>query len=405
MSNPDTGEIKWGEPAPLLPLRDIVVFPAMTVPLFVGRKKSIAALERAFSTPGKHLMLASQKDAALDEPTPKDIYSIGCMAEVTQILRLPDGAVKALVTGKERGRITDFIKGGDCHLVKAEKIVEPSGLPTSPAMEAAFTLAKSLFEKYAKLNQSVPKEALSALKAMDNPGQFADALAANAISKIADRQRILESVDWKERLEALISSMQSEIEILQLERRMRNQVKKQMEKSQRDYYLTEQMKAIQRELGRGDGEKGEFGELKEKILKAKMPEEVEKKALKELSKLEQMPPMSAEGTVSRNYIDWLLDVPWTHRTKDKLDIKLAAKILDEDHYGLDKVKERILEYLSVRKLVEKMKGPILLFVGPPGVGKTSLGKSIARAMGRKFVRFSLGGVRDRRRFAATGAHT
>ncbi|MBI5814171.1 MAG: endopeptidase La [Nitrospinae bacterium] len=392
MNPPEENDINWDETVPMLPLRDIVVFPGMTAPLFVGRKKSIAALDHAFTTPSRHIMLASQKDAALDDPSQKDINKVGCVAEVSQILRLPDGAIKALIIGKKRGRILEFVKGENHLLVKCEPLAETSAGPEQAS--AALSLAKTLFDKYSKLNQNVPREAVDALKGMDDAGQFADAVAANVIPRIEDRQKALEALDVKSRLELLISSLQEEIEILQLERKVRNQVKKQMEKSQRDYYLTEQMKAIQKELGKGDGERGEFAELKDKILKAKMPKEVEKKALKELSKLEQMPPMSAEGTVSRNYIDWLVDVPWSATTQDKLDIAEAAKILDEDHYGLDKVKERILEYLSVRKLVEKMKGPILCFAGPPGVGKTSLGKSIARAMGRKFVRFSLGGVRD-----------
>lgn len=389
--NPISSTDKNQRVIPLLPLRDIVIFPGMMAPLFVGRQKSITALDSVFEA-DKHILLTAQKDASINEPMLDDIYDIGCVAEVTQIFRMPDGAVKVLVEGKSRARIIDNVENDDMLMVSAE-LIEDSAVK-DPDVEALTRTALSLFERYAKLNQQAPREAIGTLESVDNPGVFADVIAASLIIKTEEKQKLLETLDVKERLERLVEKIQGEIEILQIERRVRNRVRKQMEKSQRDYYLTEQMRAIQKELSKGDAEKGEFEELREKIIMAGMPEDVQEKALKELAKLEQMPPMSAEGTVSRNYIDWLIDVPWKKKTRDKLNIKEAAKILEDDHYGLEEVKERILEHLSVRKLVKKQKGPVLCFVGPPGVGKTSLGRSIARAMGRKFVRFSLGGVRD-----------
>ncbi|MBI4666725.1 MAG: endopeptidase La [Nitrospinae bacterium] len=379
--------------SPLLPLRDIVFYPGMNAPLFVGRPKSIKALEKAFSE-NKSVVLAAQKDAMMNDPAPKDIYQIGCRAEIGQILKMPDGAVKALLTGMERVRITGFVNSGEMFLVNYANLAGGAA-QASTAAHSLHKIARTLFQKYIKLNRRLPGDAAGQITGIEDPSQFADAVAATIMLALEDRQEFLEMADVKTRMEKIIEKLQNEIEVGQIERRLQNRVKRQMEKSQRDYYLTEQMKAIQKELGKGpEGEKGEFGELRRRILAAGMSTEVEAKALKELDRLEQMPPLSAEGTVSRNYIDWLLDVPWKQGTKDNLDIAHARKILAEDHYGLEKVKERILEYLAVRKLVERMKGPILCFVGPPGVGKTSLGKSIARAMGRKFVRFSLGGVRD-----------
>ncbi len=337
-------------------------------------------------------MLATQKDPSVNDPAPQDIYNVGCIAEITQILRLPDGTVKALIEGRERAKITQFHDENEMlsATVKAIKI----DTETDPSIEALSRAAQSYFERYVKLNPHIPNETIGIFSGTELPGEVADVIAANLVCSTVEKQAFLESVVIKKRLEKLATKIQNEIEILQIERRVRNRVKKQMEKSQKDYYLAEQMRAIQKELGKDGGAKTEAEEIREKIAAAKMPKEVEKKALKELSKLELTPPMSAEGSVLRNYIDWLLDVPWSKTTRDKLDIKSAKKTLDEDHFGLEKVKERILEYLAVRKLVKKMKGPILCFVGPPGVGKTSLGKSIAGAMGRKFARFSLGGVRD-----------
>jgi len=376
---------------PLLPLRDIVVFPGMTVPLFVGRPRSVKALNYVFER-DRRIMLAAQKDPSVNEPEPSGIYQTGCITEVLQILRLPDGTIKALVEGVERARIDEYLDSDEFFTVSVTSAASVGEIDTN-VMALART-AQSLFEKYIKLNPNLSLDSVSAISGLENPGAYADAMAANVLSGTVEKQKLLETVDLKSRLEILINKVQEELEVLQIEKQVRGRVKKQMEKSQRDYYLTEQMKAIQKELGRSDGEKTEFEELAEKIRTAGMPKEVEKKALKELGRLEQMPPMSAEGTVVRGYLDWLLDVPWKKRTRDKLDIPEASRILDEDHYGLEKIKERILEHLSVKKLVKKMKGPILCFVGPPGVGKTSLGRSIARATGRKFVRFSLGGIRD-----------
>ncbi|VAX24776.1 ATP-dependent protease La Type I [hydrothermal vent metagenome] len=380
-----------GNRYPLLPLRDIVIFPGMIAPLFVGRPKSIKALDMIFKK-DKLLILATQKDSSINEPGAGDLYDMGCIAEVTQILRLPDGAVKALIEGKDRAKINKFEDLDDVMMVDVTTIDDE--IEEDKDLKALMRTAKSSFERYAKLNHQIPNEVALMLSSMKNPGLFADTIAANLVAMTDEKQKFLEMVDIKLRLEKLVAKIHSEIELLQIERRVRSRVKKQMERSQRDYYLNEQMKAIQKELGKSDSSKSEMDELRGKIAAAGMPKDIEKRALKELGKLEQMPPMSAEGTVSRNYIDWLVEAPWNKRTRDKLSIKGAGKILDEDHYGLSKVKERILEYLSVRKLVKRMKGPVLCFVGPPGVGKTSLGKSIARAMGRKFVRFSLGGIRD-----------
>ncbi len=386
-----TPPFNWDNPVPLLPLRDIVVFPGMVTPLFVGREKSVSALEDAFEG-AKYIMLAAQKDAVVNDPPTDGIYEVGCLSVILQILRLPDGTVKALVEGLERACIKEYMKNDDFFKVQVERIESEASFDTE--ISTLTKAAQSLFDRYMKLNPGISKEIAHGLSIMEDPESFSDAAAAHLISGASEKQQILEALNVKKRLELLIEKMQEEMEVLKIEKKVRGRVKKQMEKTQRDYYLTEQMKAIQKELGRTDGEKTEFEEINDKIEAAGMPKEVKDKAVKELARLEQMPPMSAEGTVVRNYLDWLVDVPWKKRTKDKLDIKMAAKILDEDHYGLEKVKERILEYLSVRKLVKKIKGPIICFVGPPGVGKTSLGKSIARAMGRKFVRFSLGGIRD-----------
>lgn len=376
---------------PLLPLRDIVVFPHMIIPLFVGRDKSIRGVENAISHE-KGIVLAAQKKPKTNDPTPKDIYEIGTVADILQVLRLSDGTVKVLIEGITRVRIESYLENNSLFEVKVsfpEKKIEASA-----EAEALMRSLYGLFEEYIKMGQKMPPEILMSIQNITDPGHLSDAIAAHLPMKTADKQKLLEMVSPQERMEELHRVIESEIEILQVEKKVRGRVRKQMEQSQKEYYLQEQMKAIQKELGKYNEFKSDIEELKERIKNAKMPKDVNNKALKELKRLELMPPMSAEGTVVRNYVEWLVDMPWARRTKDKLKIKDAEKILNEDHYGLEKVKERVLEYLAVRKLVKKMKGPILCLVGPPGVGKTSLGKSIARAMGRKFVRVSLGGVRD-----------
>ncbi len=376
---------------PLLPLRDIVVFPHMVVPLFVGREKSIAALEEAMNKE-KDILLAAQINPKTNDPKPEDIYKMGTLASIIQLLRLPDGTVKVLVEGKRRTRIAQFVTNPDFFIVEAEPYVDDN--EATVEVEALMRGAKSTFEQYVKLNKRIPPEMLASVSSIDDPSRLADTIVAHLSLKLPDKQSILEIVSAGERLEKLLSLMQSEIEILQVERRIRSRVKKQMEKTQREYYLNEQMQAIQKELGERDEFKSEIAELEDKGKKKKMTEEARESFEKEIKKLKMMSPMSAEATVIRNYIDWLLTIPWEERTKDRLDVKGAEDVLNADHYGLEQPKERILEYLAVRSLVDKMKGPILCLVGPPGVGKTSLGKSIARAMGKKFVRLSLGGVRD-----------
>ncbi|HEY6106895.1 MAG TPA: endopeptidase La, partial [Anaeromyxobacteraceae bacterium] len=376
---------------PLLPLRDIIVFPHMVVPLFVGREKSIAALEEAMGR-DKAIVLAAQKKAKTNDPSAEDVFAVGTLGTIIQLLRLPDGTVKALVEGKQRVRILKFLPAGTYYRVEAQELTERSE-PTVE-LEALMRQVHNTFEAYVKLNRRIPPEMLMSVSTIDDPARLADTIVAHLSLKLTDKQAILEIDDPRARLEKLFELMQSEIEILQVEKKIRTRVKKQMEKSQKEYYLNEQMQAIQRELGEKDEFKNEIQELEEKIRQKKMSKEGTLKAKKELKKLKMMSPMSAEATVVRNYIDWILSLPWYEYTEDKLDIGEAEKILDEDHYGLRKAKERILEYLAVQKLVERPKGPILCFVGPPGVGKTSLGKSIARAMGRRFIRISLGGVRD-----------
>ncbi|MBN1945481.1 MAG: endopeptidase La [Bradymonadales bacterium] len=393
---------RWGEsggsrnPArtrivPLLPLRDIIVFPHMVVPLFVGREKSINALEDAMGRE-KEILLSAQKKAKTNEPRPEEIFSVGTLGNIIQLLRLPDGTVKVLVEGKKRVRILRYIPNDEFFQVEIEEI--PDVAVKDQAVEALMRTIRTTFETYVKLNKKIPPDILATVAAIDDPGRLADTIVAHLSLKLIDKQQILET-EPSARLEKLLELMQAEIEILRVERKIRSRVKKQMEKTQKEYYLNEQMQAIQKELG---GEKDEFKneieELEEKIRNKKMSEEAVDKITRELKKLKMMSPMSAEATVVRNYIDWVLALPWYEYTQDKLDIKDAEDILENDHYGLKKPKERILEYLSVQKLIDRMKGPILCFVGPPGVGKTSLGRSIARATGRKFVRVSLGGVRD-----------
>jgi len=376
---------------PLLPLRDIIVFPHMVVPLFVGREKSIAALEEAMAA-DKELLLAAQKKAKTNDPKDVDIFRVGTVGHIIQLLRLPDGTVKVLVEGRRRARITGYPQSAPFFLAEIEEIEEPdeSGVETQALMRSI----QSVFENYVKLNKRIPPEMLVSVQTIEEPGRLADTIAAHLSLKLNDKQTILETESPQKRLEKLYELMQSEIEILQVEKKIRTRVKKQMEKSQKEYYLNEQMQAIQKELGDRDEFKNELNELEQKIKNKKMSAEAKERALKEFKKLKMMSPMSAEATVVRNYIDWILALPWEDKTVDSKDIAAAERILDEDHYGLKKVKERVVEYLAVQALVDKIRGPILCLVGPPGVGKTSLAKSIARAMGRKFVRQSLGGVRD-----------
>ena len=382
------GEIKT---IPLLPLRDMVVFPYMVVPLFVGREKSINALEEAMNS-DKGILLAAQKSAKTNDPSPEDIYTVGTVSTIIQLLRLPDGTVKILVEGKKRARIRRYLPRIDFFLVEIEEIEEDNA--TTVETEALIRSINSTFETYVKLNKKIPPDMLVSVSSIDEPGRLADTIVAHLNLKLEDKQEILEIEDPTKRLEKLYELMQAEIEILQVEKKIRARVKKQMERTQKEYYLNEQMRAIQRELGEKDDFRTEYQELEERLKKKKLTPEAYEKVQRELKKFKMMSPMSAEATVVRNYIDWILSLPWTEKTEDKIDLTEAEKILNEDHYGLEKVKQRILEYLAVQKLAGKLRGPILCLVGPPGVGKTSLGKSVARSMGRKFVRISLGGVRD-----------
>ena len=376
---------------PALPLRDVVVYPHMVIPLFVGRDKSIKALDKAMDN-NKQILLIAQKSAADDEPGINDIYQVGTLSNILQLLKLPDGTIKVLVEGASRARVNRFIEKDNLFSAAAE-LVESDYLDERE-LDVLCRSAMGQFEQYVKLNKKVPPEIISSLSGIDDPSRLADTIAAHMAIKIDEKQRILELININERLEHIISLMEAEIDLLQVEKRIRGRVKSQMEKSQREYYLNEQMKAIQKELGDMEDVPNEIEELTKKIEKAGMPKEAKVKVESELNKLKLMSPMSAEATVVRNYIDWLVNVPWSHRSKISRDLEKAEKILEEDHYGLEKVKERILEYLAVQHRVRKLKGPILCLVGPPGVGKTSLGRSIARATNRKFVRMSLGGVRD-----------
>ena len=376
---------------PLLPLRDIIVFPHMVVPLFVGRQRSIKALEEATQKQSP-IFLSSQKDAKTNEPTEEDIYKTGTVGTVVQMLKLPDGTVKVLIEGKRRAKIVRFVNSPDFFLVEIEEA--PEVVERNTEVEALTREVHTTFENYVKLKKKIPPEMVMSVSSIDDPGRLTDTIIAHLKIKIEDRQNLLETFNAAERLEKVLGHMRAEIEILEVERRIRSRVKKQMERSQKEYYLNEQMRAIQKELGEKDEFKNEIQEIEEKLKQKKLSAEAKDKVEKELKKLKMMSPMSAEATVVRNYIDWILSLPWNELTDDKLDINEAEKVLEEDHYGLEKVKERILEYLAVGSLVGKIKGPILCLVGPPGVGKTSLGRSIARATGRKFVRVSLGGVRD-----------
>ncbi|NDY90726.1 endopeptidase La [Ideonella livida] len=375
---------------PLLPLRDVVVFPHMVIPLFVGRPKSIKALEAAMEA-GRQIMLVAQKAAGKDEPRAEDLFEVGCVSTILQMLKLPDGTVKVLVEGVQRGR-TDSVSEAGEHFTAVVTPVPLDGEP-SAEVEALRRAVTQQFDQYVKLNKKIPPEILTSIAGIDDPGRLADTIAAHLPLKLEAKQSVLDLVEVARRLEKLLELLEHEVDILQVEKRIRGRVKRQMEKSQREYYLNEQVKAIQKELG--DGEEGaDLEELEKKILAARMPKEARKKAESELKKLKLMSPMSAEATVVRNYLDALINLPWSKKTKIKHDLSNAEDVLNEDHFGLEKVKERILEYLAVQKRVDKVKAPILCLVGPPGVGKTSLGQSVARATGRKFVRMALGGVRD-----------
>ncbi len=376
---------------PVLPLRDVVVYPHMVIPLFVGREKSIKALDTAMAG-NKQIFLVAQKSAAEDDPDADSIYSIGTLSNILQLLKLPDGTIKVLVEGGNRARVTSLTETEGCFAAEVEQLESPEY--DERELEILGRSATSQFDQYVKLNKKVPPEVMSSLSSIDDSSRLADTIAAHMAVKLEEKQKILELVDLRERFEHIIGLMEAEIDLLQVEKRIRGRVKTQMEKSQREYYLNEQMKAIQKELGEMEDAPNEIEDLANKIEKAGMTKEAKEKAQSELNKLKMMSPMSAEATVVRNYIDWLVSVPWKKRNRISRDVVKAEKILNEDHYGLEKVKERILEYLAVQQRVKSMKGPILCLVGPPGVGKTSLGKSIARATNREFIRMSLGGVRD-----------
>ncbi|MFM5880355.1 endopeptidase La [Aeromonas sanarellii] len=376
---------------PVLPLRDVVVYPHMVIPLFVGREKSIRCLEAAMEQ-DKKVLLVAQKDASTDEPTVEEIFSVGTVANILQMLKLPDGTVKVLVEGSQRARLERMIDDRDFFVGEAQYIA--SSPIEEKDQDVLVRSAIGQFEGYIKLNKKIPPEVLTSISAIDDAARLADTMAAHMPLKLEDKQKVLEIASVSERIEFLMAMMESEIDLLQVEKRIRSRVKKQMEKSQREYYLNEQMKAIQKELGELEDSPDEFEALNRKIDEAGMPEDAREKALAELAKLKMMSPMSAEATVVRSYVDWMVQVPWKARSKVKKDLAKAQEVLDADHYGLEKVKDRILEYLAVQARVNKLKGPILCLVGPPGVGKTSLGQSIAKATGRKYVRMALGGVRD-----------
>jgi ATP-dependent Lon protease len=378
---------------PLLPLRDIIVFPSMISQLFVGRERSIAALEEAMSR-DKEIFLAAQRHAKTNEPTADDIFTVGTVGDIRQLLRLPDGTVKVLVEGKRRARVLKYVQSSPCFVVETEAIPEPAA--DDVTAEALMRSVQATFETYVKLNKKVQPEVLMSVQAIDESSRLADTIIANLPSvRLDERQALLEMADPRQRLDKLMELMQKEVEILQVEKKIKARVKRQMERTQKEYYLNEQMQAIQKELGgERDEFKNEIQELVEQIKNKRMSKEASEKIKKELKKLKMMHPTSAEATVVRNYIDWVLDLPWYEKSEERFDLDEAEKILDEDHYGLKKIKERILEYLAVQALTKQLRGPVLCFVGPPGVGKTSLAKSIARATGRRFVRLSLGGVRD-----------
>lgn len=386
------GPGKWkGRRLPLLPLRGLLVYPSMVLHLDVGREKSVRALERSMIE-DHMILLCSQSEVNIEEPTEEDIYRVGTIARVRQMLKLPNGTIRVLVEGVVRAEITDYIPNDDFYEVTVKELPEQE--TTDPELDALMRTVLSQFEHYINLSKKVTPETLAAVSDIDEPGRLADVITSHLSLKIKDKQDILETVDVRQRLEKLLDILNNEREVLELERKISQRVKKQMEKTQKEYYLREQMKAIQKELGDKEGRAGEVEELRNQLAAAGVPESVKEKVEKEIDRLEKMPASSAEAGVIRNYIDWLLALPWTKRTEDVLDIAGAEAILDEDHYGLEKPKERVLEYLAVQKLVKKLKGPILCLVGPPGVGKTSMARSISKSLGREFVRISLGGVRD-----------
>ena len=384
-------DVSLGDIYPVLPLRDIVVFPHMIVPLFVGRDKSVRALEDVMKD-DKQILLVTQKDAGQDDPQSDDIYAVGTIGTVLQLLKLPDGTVKVLVEGGQRARIVKYTDLDDFFQAQTELLPEEAG--NEQEVEALSRSVISQFEQYIKLNRKVPAEVLVSINQIEDAGKLADTVSSHLSLKIAEKQELLEASVVSDRLEKIYSFMDGEIGVLQVEKRIRGRVKRQMEKTQREYYLNEQLKAIQKELGESEDGKDENQELEDRIAKTRLSKEANEKAVQELKKLRNMSPMSAEATVVRNYLDWMLSIPWKKRSRVKKDLVAAEAVLDQDHYGLEKVKERILEYLAVQQRTSKLKGPILCLVGPPGVGKTSLGRSVARATGRKFVRMSLGGVRD-----------
>jgi ATP-dependent Lon protease len=377
---------------PVLPLRDVVVYPHMVIPLFVGREKSIDALDVAMKE-DKQILLVAQKQAEIDDPEFNDLYEVGTLANILQLLKLPDGTVKVLVEGSQRSKVKVYKQTGTYYSAIVEEIKDQLSIPEKD-LDVLMRTTINFFDQYVKLNNKIPPEVLNALAGVDDPGRLADTMAAHMSLKVEEKQIMLEMGDIPERLERLMKLMEGEVDVLEMEKKIRTRVKQQMEKNQREYYLNEQMKAIQKELGEMDDVPNEIEELEQKIETAGMSKEAKSKAIAELNKLKLMSPMSAEATVVRNYIDWMVGVPWKKMTKIRHDLKLAEEVLEADHYGLEKVKERILEYLAVQQRVKKLKGPILCLVGPPGVGKTSLGRSIARATNRKYVRMALGGVRD-----------
>ncbi|MBW1915895.1 MAG: endopeptidase La, partial [Deltaproteobacteria bacterium] len=376
---------------PVLPLRDVVVFPNMVVPLFVGRDRSIKALEYAMAR-DKEIFLSAQKNANVDNPAEEDLYPFGTLGSVLQLLRLPDGTVKALIEGKQRAKIDKFLDNEEFYMGEVSEVHIESDM--NPKISALMRTINESFEEYAKLNTRIGKDLVSTVVSIDDPAKLADTISAHLTLQVSDKQELLEVVEVYDQLEKLFKKLSNEINILKLEGRLKKRVKKQMEKTQKDYYLSEQMRAIQKEMGSKDDFKTELDQLEKKIKRKKMSKEANTSVWSEFNKLKMMSPMSAEATVVRNYVDWILALPWHDQTKDKMDIGTAETMLDEDHYGLKKPKERILEYLAVQTLAKKIRGPILCLVGPPGVGKTSLAKSVARATGRNFVRLSLGGVRD-----------
>lgn len=376
---------------PLLPLRGLLVFPSMVLHLDVGREKSVKALEKAMIEENV-ILLCSQSEVDIEEPQAEDIYDVGTIAKIRQMLKLPNGTIRVLVEGLTRAEIIQYVQTDECYIVEARELHEE--VHADSELDALMRTVLNQFENYITLSKKVSPETMAAVADIDEPGRLADVITSHLLLKMKDKQDILETIHVRERLEKLLSILNNEREVLELERKISQRVKKQMEKTQKEYYLREQMKAIQKELGDKEGRAGELEELRERLQETDLPEKVEEKVVKEIDRLEKTPPTSAEGGVIRTYIDWLFDLPWNKQTEDDLDLNKAEKVLNEDHYGLDKPKERVLEYLAVQKLVKKLKGPIICFVGPPGVGKTSLARSIAKSLGREFVRISLGGVRD-----------